>query len=106
MNLEYLARKLPTEQFEGMWTGIVRLGTNHKSGFEMKLWNEAESEANFELFLSALDIYRKKAGDEFVPDLRNIPAEFSVSIPKLRVRKNNKNKSKESKKNSVIHKYE
>jgi hypothetical protein len=91
--LEYLKR-LPLKAYGGLWTGIVRLGTNHKSGYEMRVWNEVSSNANFELFLSALDIYRKKSGDEFAPEMRNIPAEFSVHIPKLQVSRTRRKKSK------------
>jgi hypothetical protein len=85
--LEYLRNRLPIRQYGGLWTGIVRIGTSHKEGFEMRVWNDGQSEANFELFLSALDIYKKKSGDEFEPTVRQIPAQFSIKIPKLRARR-------------------
>lgn len=93
--LETLRHRLPLQQYTEFWTGIVRLGTSHKAGFEMRIWNEGESDNNFDLFLSALDIYRKKAGDEFEPAVRNIPSEFSLSIPKLRIRRAKKPTSKQ-----------
>jgi hypothetical protein len=85
--LEHIKAKMPLERYSGLWTGIVRLGTNHKNGYEMKVWNERESDINFELFLSALDIYKKKSGVEFQPEMRNIPAEFRIQIPKLHIRR-------------------
>ncbi len=86
--LESLSSKLPLSipEYSKLWTGIVRLGTNHKSGYEMKVWNEDESEANFKLFCNVLQIYKKKTGEDFAPEIRSIPAEFAVAIPKLRPR--------------------
>ncbi|MDQ3076821.1 MAG: hypothetical protein M3Q63_02095 [bacterium] len=83
--LEYLQNKLPLQEYKNMWTGIVRIGTSHKSGFEMKVWDQEDSQANFKLFLSALDIFKKKTGDDYVPEIKIIPAEFSVYVPRLRV---------------------
>jgi hypothetical protein len=88
--LETIRNKLPLAEYGEFWTGIVRLGTNHKAGYEMRVWNEGASDANFELFLSALDIYKKKSGDEFESELRNIPASFTIQIPKIRVRRTRK----------------
>jgi hypothetical protein len=94
--LEHIGEKIPRDVYGSLWTGIVRLGTNHKNGFEMKLWNEGESERNFELFLSALDIYKKKTGGEaFEPEIRNIPAQFAIHIPQLRIRRKYRSKSKQ-----------
>jgi hypothetical protein len=88
--LESFTHKSLLSEYKNMWTGIVRLGTGHKSSFEMKVWNEHESEANFKLFESVLEIYKKKTGEteDFTPEIRNIPAEFSIQIPKLRIRRN------------------
>ncbi len=92
--LEYLRNKLPLQEYKGIWTGIVRIGTSHKSGYEMKVWDEEDSQANFKLFLSALDIYKKKTGDEFVPEIKVIPAEFSVYVPRLRMNSKKNEKTK------------
>ncbi len=85
--LEYYSHRLPLNEYKTFWTGIVRLGTRHKSGFEMKMWDGEESIANFRLFLSALDIYKKKMGTEFEPEIKQIPAEFAIHIPKFRAHK-------------------
>lgn len=85
--LETIRSRLPLAEYGEFWTGIVRLGTNHKAGYEMRVWNEGASDNNFELFLSALDIYKKKSGDAFEPEVRQIPAEFSLTIPKVRIRR-------------------
>jgi hypothetical protein len=85
--LEYYSQRLPLQEYDQFWTGIVRLGTRHKSGFEMKVWDAEESIANFRLFLSALDIYKKKMGSEFEPEIKQIPAEFAIHIPKFKAQK-------------------
>jgi hypothetical protein len=79
--LEYLPERIPAREYGGMWTGIVRLGTGHKQGFEMKIWSPEESEANFTLFASAYSIFLRKYGMELEPRHRNIPAEFHIDIP-------------------------
>jgi hypothetical protein len=85
--LETIRIKLPLQEYSELWTGIVRLGTSHKNGYEMRVWNEGTSDNNLELFLSALDIYGKKAGDEFEPNVRQIPAEFALKIPRVRIKR-------------------
>jgi hypothetical protein len=83
--LEKSAKKLPIKRFDGLWTGVVRLGTNHKSGYEMRVWDEEQSEINFRLFCASYDIYRRKAGDEFSPEIEHIPAEIQLAIPKVTI---------------------
>ncbi|MES2437057.1 MAG: hypothetical protein V4519_03515 [Patescibacteria group bacterium] len=94
--LETIFKNQPVPEFGSLWTGIVRLGTKHKSGFEMKVWNEEISDNNFRLFQSVLDIYDKKAGFEFKPEIRHIPSHFSLKIPRLRLKKTKAKKPPES----------
>lgn len=82
--LEFLPRRLPTKTYGGLWTAIVRLGTAHRQGFEMKVWTPEESEANFSLFASAYSIFVRKHGTELAWELKEIPSEFAVKIPPVR----------------------
>ncbi len=79
--LEYIPDKLPRELRGNVWTGIVRLGTNHKLGFEMKVWDPETSEKNFDIFCAAEQIYRRKEGEDFEPDIEHSPREFAIQIP-------------------------
>lgn len=85
---------------ENIWTGIVRLGTAHKIGYEMRAWNEAQSEMNFGLFSSAYNLYIRKAGDVFEPELKQIPVELELKIPHIKLpRKKPRNTKKTGKSN-------
>jgi hypothetical protein len=90
--LEYMPQQIPLYKYPEMWTGIVRLGTSHRRGFEVKVWTGEESEANFALFASAYAIFVRKEGLEFEYELKNIPSEFKLAIPRMRnvVKKNKK----------------
>jgi hypothetical protein len=69
------------KRYGGLWTSVVRLGTMHKSGYEMKLWDHTQSNENFELFVSTYHLYKRKAGDQAEPELKQIPVELAVKIP-------------------------
>ncbi|MDB5239363.1 MAG: 1, phiSA1p24 [Candidatus Parcubacteria bacterium] len=89
---------LPIKEYGGLWTGVVRLGTAHKQGFEMKGWSPEESEGNFYLFAAAYAIYVRKFGPEFVSELKNIPAEFTIKMPPIKPPKNERARTKNKKK--------
>lgn len=88
--LETKGDKMPTGEYGGMWTGIIRLGTGHKSGYEMKVWNVVESEDNFAVFTSVQEIYYKKEGRIFEPKVWSIPSELQITMPRLRRRRKKK----------------
>lgn len=81
--LEKSVKQLDSTMKNGLWTGIVRLGTAHKIGYEMRVWNEEESERNFGLFTSAYNLYIRKAGDVFEPELKQIPIELEIRVPQI-----------------------
>jgi hypothetical protein len=85
---ERTPKEIPLKFFNnGIWTGIVRLGTQHKTGFEMRVWNDEESDLNFNLFEAAYRIYKKKGGEVFEPEIENIPIELTIPIPHLSIPK-------------------
>lgn len=64
------------------FTGVVRLGTRHKCGFEIKAWDEKETEKNFEKFLSAYEIAKDEIGK--APDTEQIPTTLSWKFPQAK----------------------
>lgn len=69
-----------------LFTGIVRIGTRHKTGFEFKIWDELESQNNFRKFLAAQTLSYE--GQQFSEEeITTIPAEFNLKIPKAKLEK-------------------
>jgi hypothetical protein len=100
--IERMSQRLPISAYGGLWTGIVRLGTNHKLGFELKVWDPENSQKNFDIFCAAEKIYRRKEGEDFIPDIYNMPREFAIHIASMLVKSDtSKNKSKNNKKKEV-----
>lgn len=62
-------------------SGVVRLGTKHKAGFEIKCWTEDETQEHFDLAAHALALFRSTEGA--LPEVREIPSSFKVEIPKV-----------------------
>jgi hypothetical protein len=70
--------KAPTPVF----AGVVRLGTRHKSGYEMVLFDKKAVNYYYDRFLSAY----KLVDDELLseqPAIETIPVQIQVDIPKL-----------------------
>ena len=69
------------------YTGVIRLGTKHKNGqvdnagYEVKLWDIAETLKHYKAFESALNIYNLN-NSEFELDETTMPVEIQVNIPK------------------------
>ena len=72
------------EYSDRIFTGIVRLGTKHKAGYEMEIWNESETESNFWLFISAYNIFRQHRPD-FKPEVEQIPTQLLIKVPKAKI---------------------
>lgn len=81
--------------FKGkIFTGIVRVGSRHANGYEFKIWNERESLGhNFNLFLAAKTI-ADNAGEGWEPQVEQIPTTLSIKMPKAKVVKPKKAKTK------------
>lgn len=65
---------------EEMHTGIVRFGSKHKDGYEFQIWNNRETFANFQLFLSAKTIADSIEPD-YIPEIEQMPYEYFAKIP-------------------------
>jgi len=68
--------------FSDHYTGIVRIGTKHTSGYEIQAWTEEETERNHWSFVAAHKIYSEH-DPNFEPDIRDIPTIISVKVPKV-----------------------
>lgn len=68
-----------------LFTGIVRIGTRHKTGFEFVVWTDAETGSNFAKFQAAQII--SSDDHEFKDEIVEIPMEFDIKIPKAKLEK-------------------
>lgn len=65
------------------FTAIVRIGTAHNSGYEMKVWSMDETADNFLKFKSAKVIADDHEEDWIEqPDMEEVPVQFDIRIPK------------------------
>lgn len=79
---KYFKGFLPSQQF----TGVVRVGTKHKSGWEMEVWGSEQTDINFSMFVAA----RVIADDhepEYEPSTKTIPVSLSVDVPTYRLKR-------------------
>ena len=69
-----------------IFTGIVRLGTRHKSGWEMEIWNQRETEReNFYRFNAAQTIANRHE-PTFEPDVQQLPTMFQIKVPLIKAK--------------------
>lgn len=80
-----------------VFTGVVRIGTQHKNGYEFKVWDDKGTKENFKRFDAAYEIYLEEES-EFKPKVREIPTEFFVKVPKAKVVKSGKAKKQSPRK--------
>lgn len=71
------------------FTGIVRIGTRHKSKFEVEVFDAGETKGNLDLFMSAKAIYQDQE-PTWEPDTDTIPTEFFIKMPKAKVGRGSK----------------
>lgn len=78
-----------------LFTGVVRIGTRHKTGFEFVVWDIDETANNFKKFNAAQTI--SSDDHEFKDEVEQIPMEFDIKIPKAKLSKPKKVKVEEKK---------
>lgn len=75
---------LKTKPKGEFYTGIVRIGTKHTAGFEIKLWDRERTKFHFARFLEARNQYGFITGKEgWEPDIIKIPITLSASVPQI-----------------------
>jgi hypothetical protein len=63
------------------FTGVVRIGTRHKEGFEMKLFSRSKTKEHFQQFLNSKKTYEWLVGKDWQPFIEQIPVSVSVEVP-------------------------
>lgn len=71
-----------------VYTGIVRVGTSHKEGYEFEIYTPDETQKHFELARCAKQVYDSKNGKPFAAEIVEIPAEFKIRMPLVAITKN------------------
>lgn len=85
------------------YTGIVRFGTTHKSGYEMKLWSRAKTREHYQIFLNAKTNYHFLQGKDWAPSTKTIPLSLAVAVPQASKKiKKKKAKLEKAKKEAKI----
>lgn len=74
-------RFFPTDR---IFTGVVRIGTKHKCGFEMEVWDLSKTMQNSELFDYSYQIYLEHES-KFNPTVEQVPTQFFIRMPKAKV---------------------
>lgn len=70
-------RLLPTH------TAVVRVGTNHKVGYEMKLYGPEETMDHFTKFLAVRELHEfVEPAEKSRPVIEEIPIAFKIDVPK------------------------
>lgn len=79
-----LIKKL--QSYGQIFTGIVRIGTKHKCGYEIEAWTESETNDHYyKLFRSAYEIYRDHE-PQWHPVIEEIPMQFIIKMPTVKAR--------------------
>lgn len=74
--------------FEGrIFTGVVRLGTQHKSRYQFVYWDQTKTEGeHWGRFCSAVFIANRYDPDmDFVPNIEQFPIQIITKVPKAKV---------------------
>lgn len=79
------------KSFKGMdFIAVVRLGTNHKIGYEVVVWSGKEAEKTYkDKFRSAYEIYLEHE-PVFEPRVEEIPTELYQPLPVAKIKKHKK----------------
>ncbi len=63
------------------FTGVLRLGSKHKCGYEFQVWDAVETAENERLFYAA-KVIADKAQPEFNPEIIETPNTIVIKVPK------------------------
>lgn len=66
-------------RYKRLYSGIVRLGTKHKSGFEFKEFDPKETARHFSLFLAAKQVFDFEHPNA-QPDLTPLPESLAITV--------------------------
>jgi hypothetical protein len=75
----YMIAETETGEFKPTATAVVRLGSRHKKGYEIQLFNKKESKENFKNFLNVKKIWAIENGNK-KPEIVSIPSIITLNI--------------------------
>jgi len=82
------------KQAKGLHTGVLRLGTKHKRGYELKLWSPKQTAHHGKVMKAVNEIHIYKEGHPN-PKITEFPTEIKIKVPDGRkITKKTKSKSK------------
>jgi len=82
------------KQANGLHTGVLRVGTKHRRGYELKLWSPQQTAYHGKIMKAVNEIHLYKEGKP-EPRITEFPSELKVKIPDGR-KKITKTKSKQT----------
>lgn len=89
------------KSYEGnIFTGVVRLGTLHKSKYQFVAWTQKETEREHFTRFRASQFIARRYEPDFLPEIVNIPTHIFIKMPKAKI--GAKKKAKVITKNNVI----
>jgi len=88
----YLQAESEKGKYKPAETAVLRLGSNHKVGYEFKTVDLKESQKNFKYFLAVKKIWELEH-PKAEPNLKEIPESIKITVPKLTKKKHGKSKS-------------
>ena len=68
-----------------IFTGVVRLGTLHASGWQFEVWDQKYTEGEHMRRFNAARVIADRHEPEFNPKVEQIPTQFFIRIPKAKV---------------------
>jgi len=68
-----------------IFTGVVRLGTLHASGWQFEVWDQKYTEGEHMRRFEAARVIADRHEPEFNPKVEEIPTQFFIKIPKAKV---------------------
>ena len=63
------------------FTGILRVGTKHTKGYELKLWGYDKTQYHFQQFCNAYSIFEMNRADKWEPQIELQPTSLSIKLP-------------------------
>jgi hypothetical protein len=85
MRYRHKFAKIVAPYFYGMcFTGVLRIGSRHASGFEFQVWDYGQTQENYDAFRAAKMIADTVEPD-FEPKIEQIKTEYFIDIPRVEV---------------------
>lgn len=89
MDTNYIVAKIPKPYRDGeCLTGVLRIGTQHKCGYEFEVWDGKQTAEHEMLLSQCIDTYRfvtkEKRGQS--PKMVELPPYYAIKVPRVAVK--------------------